>query len=365
MHHDGLRRGATTPTAKGSEGAADVDTKDEEPREVPRLVPGTGTPGTTPGTGADTDPRAPDRPRTSVRNAPVIGSEAALHAVLDASPVGACITTDDGLFEYVNPAYERLSGWSAVELAGRHVSMVVAEDQRAALADRHDQFIARGVDVRGEYQIRTKERARRTVVTNAARVVGSDGRYRKVTFVVDVTDRARMEADLGEAHERLAHLATHDSLTGLPNHRRTRELLEQAVEIAERYGRGLAVAVVDLDQFKQVNDTFGHLVGDDLLVAFARLLRAQLRAVDTAGRTGGEEFVVVMPETSRDGACIVLERLRDCCRDQLRTPQGHPLRFSAGVVEPLAHELPDAVLRRAELTMARAKAGGRDRTEVG
>jgi diguanylate cyclase (GGDEF)-like protein/PAS domain S-box-containing protein len=295
----------------------------------------------------------------------VIGSEAALHAIVDASPVGVCITTDDGLFEHVNPAYERLCGWSAAELVGRHVSMVVAEGQRAALADRHDQFIARGVDVRGEDQIRTKDRSRRTVVTNAARVVGSDGRYRKVTFVVDVTDRSRLEADLGDAHERLAHLATHDSLTGLPNHRRTRELLDQATEVAERYGRGLAVAVVDLDHFKAINDSFGHLVGDDLLVAFARLLNAQLRAVDGAGRTGGEEFLVLMPETSPEDARIVLERLRDCCRDQIRTPQGHPLRFSAGVVEPLPNELPDAVLRRAELTMVRAKAGGRDRTEVG
>lgn len=295
----------------------------------------------------------------------MIGTEEALHAVLDASPVGVCITTEDGLFERANPAFERLSGWSAAELVGRHLSMVVAEDQRATLSDRHDQFIARGVDVRGEYQIRTKDRSRRTVVTNAARVVGSDGRYRKVTFVVDVTDRTRLEADLGEAHERLAHLAGRDSLTGLPNHRRTREMLEQATEVAERYGRGLAVGVLDLDHFKAINDGFGHLVGDDLLVAFARLLRAQLRAVDTAGRTGGEEFVVLMPETSPDGARIVLERLRDCCRDQLRTPQGHPLRFSAGVVEPLQHELPDAVLRRAELAMVRAKAGGRDRTEIG
>lgn len=345
-----------------------MDTRDEAPREVPRLVPGTGTGtlGATPGTDADGGPpRAPDRPRTSIHNAPVIGSEEALHAVLDASPVGVCITTDDGLFEHVNPAYERLSGWSSAELAGRHLSMVVAEDQRAALADRHDQFIARGVDVRGEYQIRTKDRSRRTVVTNAARVVGSDGRYRKVTFVVDVTDRARMEEDLGEAHERLAHLAAHDALTGLPNHRRTREMLEQATEVAERYGRGLAVAVLDLDHFKAINDGFGHVVGDDLLVAFARLLRAQLRAVDTAGRTGGEEFLVLMPETSPDGARIVLERLRDCCRDQLRTPEGHPLRFSAGVVGPLPHELPDAVLRRAELAMVRAKAEGRDRTEIG
>lgn len=300
-----------------------------------------------------------------VRSAPVLGSPELLTAIIDTTPVGVCVTTDDGFFEQVNPAYERLYGYSAAELIGRHFTMVVPQDQRAALTDLHDRFISFGAEMRGEWEVITKDRSRRTILADACRLVGADGRYRKVTFELDITERIQMEADLADANERLAHLAAHDALTGLPNHHRSRELIDQAVEQAERYGRALSAAVIDLDHFKTINDTFGHLVGDDLLIAFARVMRSQLRTVDIAGRIGGEEFLVLMPETPASGARIVLERLRDCCRDQLRTPSGEPLRFSAGLVDFCPPEDADAVIRRADQALYRAKAAGRDRTEVG
>lgn len=295
-----------------------------------------------------------------------------LRAVIDATPVGVCLTDEHGIFEHVNPAYERLYGYTAAELLGQHFTIVVPPENREMLRRLHDQFIAGGRAIGEEWQVIARDRSRRHVLANACRVVGADGRYRKVTFVTDITDRHRMEADiaqanaeLAEANLRLAHLAAHDALTGLPNHRRTQELLVQAVEIAERYERGLSIAIIDLDQFKAINDTYGHLEGDVVLKEFARLLQAELRAVDAAGRVGGEEFLVVLPETDAQGACVVLERLRTACWDHLHTPNGATVQFSAGVATFVAHDMPDILVRRADAALYRAKDAGRNRTEIG
>ena len=295
-----------------------------------------------------------------------------LRAVIDATPVGVCVTTEDGVVEHVNPAYERLYGYSAAELVGQHFTLVVPPENRAELRRLHDRFIARGTAVGEEWEVIGRDRLRRRVLANACRVVGADGRYRKVTFVVDITERHRMEADLAQANTeladanlRLAHMAAHDALTGLPNHRRTHELLVQAVEIAERYHRGLTIALMDLDRFKSINDTFGHVEGDVVLKEFARLLQAELRAVDAAGRVGGEEFLMVLPETDAEGACVVLERLRTACWDHLHTPDGATVQFSAGVAAFAPHDMPELLVQRADVALYRAKEAGRNRTVVG
>jgi diguanylate cyclase (GGDEF)-like protein/PAS domain S-box-containing protein len=288
-----------------------------------------------------------------------------LTAMLGAAPIAVGITDEEGNFEEVNVEYEKVYGYSPDEMVGRHFTIVIPPEERVRLTRLHDRLIADGARMRGTFQAITKDRQRRTVQVSACRVTDEEGLRHKVTFVVDITDRTRLEADLAKANERLAHLATHDSLTGLPNHRRSRELLIQAVEIAERYERDLSVAVIDLDGFKQVNDAFGHLEGDRIIVQFTRLLQAQLRAVDSAGRLGGEEFLVVMPETPTEGGCTMLERMGVTCWDHLRTPSGQPVRFSGGVVGFTPHELPESVLRRAEEALRRAKEAGRDRVVVG
>lgn len=322
------------------------------------------------GAGGATAPAAPGARALPLASAEVWSE--VLIAVIDATPVGVCVTTEEGIFEHVNPAYERFYGYAADELVGQHFTLVVPPEDRAALRRIHDRFIARGGPIREEWEVVTRDRSRRTVLADACRVLGADGRYRKVTFVVDITERHRMEADLAqanaelaEANLRLAHLAAHDSLTGLPNHRRSHELLVQAVEVAERYERGLSIAVIDLDSFKTVNDTYGHIEGDVVLSTFARLLQGQLRAVDAAGRVGGEEFLVVLPETDPDGACVMLERLRTACWDHLHTPDGTTVQFSAGVAGFVAHDVPEMLLRRADVALYRAKDGGRNRTEIG
>jgi diguanylate cyclase (GGDEF)-like protein len=160
----------------------------------------------------------------------------------------------------------------------------------------------------------------------------------------------------------VARLAVTDPLTGLPNARALRSELDEAVAVAHRTGRGLAVAMLDLDRFKQVNDTHGHAVGDQVLVAAARAARSALRPGDVLGRSGGEEFVLVLPGADRAAAAAVAERVRE----QLHTADvpvlTRTLTGSLGVAV-LGDDGPDtdALLAAADRAMYAAKAAGRDR----
>jgi diguanylate cyclase (GGDEF)-like protein len=111
-------------------------------------------------------------------------------------------------------------------------------------------------------------------------------------------------------HEKVSEQAVTDELTGLPNSRAFRELIEREASRAERFGHELSLVILDLDDFKRVNDTYGHLQGDEVLRTVARILTSEPRAIDEAARYGGEEFVIALPETAMAGAVEIAERVR-------------------------------------------------------
>lgn len=152
----------------------------------------------------------------------------------------------------------------------------------------------------------------------------------------------------------LARAATTDPLTGLANRRAFEPQLERELARWQRFGQGLCVAVLDLDGFKQVNDRRGHYAGDRLLVETTTAWRSALRAFDVLARSGGDEFLLLLPFTSTDTATAVLQRLRHL----------HDQRFSAGVSEAMPGDTPSGLLRRADAACYRAKELGRNRTVV-
>jgi diguanylate cyclase (GGDEF)-like protein len=181
-----------------------------------------------------------------------------------------------------------------------------------------------------------------------------------------VRDR-RQRHELTLALSRIQDLATRDELTGLVNRRHMNLLLEQERQRGARSGRLFALAMIDIDHFKAVNDHYGHGVGDDVLRSLARQMPQALRATDVVARWGGEEFVVLMPESALGMARIGLERLRGRIA---ATPMAHlsgvPIRVtvSAGLAEHIAGESVQQTLERADRALYEAKAQGRNRTVV-
>jgi two-component system cell cycle response regulator len=166
--------------------------------------------------------------------------------------------------------------------------------------------------------------------------------------------------------EETRRLANNDGLTGLQNRRRTTERLEVEVARARRYGTPLAVAMCDVDHFKQVNDRFGHNMGDEVLVEVGRALQHTLREVDLVGRWGGEEFLVLLPDTDVTGAEIVGERLRAGI-EALPPFNAGPERVtcSVGVACFESSDSTSGFVDRADQALYRAKKAGRNRWEMG
>jgi diguanylate cyclase (GGDEF)-like protein len=162
-----------------------------------------------------------------------------------------------------------------------------------------------------------------------------------------------------------ADMATTDGLTGLLNHRRSQEVLQEELWRATRYGRPLALLMVDVDAFKQFNDAYGHPQGDTLLTSIARLLRSSVRNVDHVGRYGGEEFVVILPETTRDEAGVLAERIRaNVEAEWFDAGNDRTVRktISIGLAGyPEDGESPEELLQNADDALYRAKRTGKNR----
>jgi diguanylate cyclase (GGDEF)-like protein len=173
--------------------------------------------------------------------------------------------------------------------------------------------------------------------------------------------------ELRHVRDTLHVMATTDPLTGVFNRRRLMEIATQVLDIARRERRSVAVIVVDLDHFKQVNDRLGHAAGDDVLAAFARVLREQTRREDVIGRIGGEEFAIVLPRASLQTAREVAERIRLGLHNAEVVVDGNvvPVTVSLGVaaLRP-GDETPDDLLKRADRALYAAKRHGRDRVEA-
>ena len=178
---------------------------------------------------------------------------------------------------------------------------------------------------------------------------------------IDITERKKLEVDLREQ-------ASTDALTGLPNRRHFLRRLEEELErVRRRTTREACVLMLDLDHFKRVNDQYGHAAGDSLLRHFANLLRHELRAADTAGRMGGEEFAVILPGSSLPAAQAFAQRICERLVERPLSVGRQPVQatVSIGIAAIVADDLSaDAVLSRADGALYLAKERGRNRVEL-
>lgn len=175
--------------------------------------------------------------------------------------------------------------------------------------------------------------------------------------VLDVTDSVRLE-------ERLRRLNNIDSLTGAHNRRFLESRLPEEIERHQRYDRSLSLFILDIDHFKVINDTHGHLTGDRVLVVLTQLVRDILRSTDHFVRFGGEEFISVLPETGRDEAMRIADRVRRHVEaTPIVTDSGEVrITVSIGISQLRSHQRdPEELLQRADQALYRAKNAGRNR----
>ena len=183
-----------------------------------------------------------------------------------------------------------------------------------------------------------------------------------------LSSQAAIALENARLHDIVQWQAITDELTGLVNRRRFLDALRSEISRGQRLGGQLSVVLADLDDFKLVNDRFGHHAGDEVLLAFADLLRAHGRDVDVAARLGGEEFAILLPETGIDGASAGAERLRRSLAE-LALPLGNNgegvhVTASFGVAQLSNGQSLDALLRAADSALYKAKGKGKNRVEV-
>ena len=205
----------------------------------------------------------------------------------------------------------------------------------------------------------------RTQHTVAVAVPGAEaGTHYALLAVQDVTSLAETMEAVRLARDEAQRQAATDSLTGVSNRRHFVEAAERSIAQAVRYGRPAALLVIDLDGFKAINDTHGHIVGDELLRAIVRVCLHGLRDADLLGRLGGDEFAVLLPETTGPMGLLTAERLRAAVAAEDFRPEAHKIDLSVSIgVAALSREARtfDAVLRLPDAALYDAKRKGRNR----
>jgi diguanylate cyclase (GGDEF)-like protein/PAS domain S-box-containing protein len=237
---------------------------------------------------------------------------------------------------YVNHAAETITGYAREELLSMDFWDLVHPDCRELVLNRGG--ARQGDAEQYEVKILTKNGDERWLDISTA-MIEFDGMLASLVSAFDLTERKYAE-------EKVQLLAVTDPLTGLGNYRRLFEALDAEVKRTGRTGRPFAVLLLDLDQLKKINDRYGHLIGSQALCRLADVLRVDCRAIDTAARYGGNEFAVILPETTAAAARLVASRIRGrLATDRLQPP----LSASIGVaVYPQDGETMEALLRTAD-----------------
>ncbi|MBS3805535.1 MAG: GGDEF domain-containing protein [Oleiphilaceae bacterium] len=199
-------------------------------------------------------------------------------------------------------------------------------------------------------------------------LTGCDGKIDKICLVIyDVTNVATGRLALERANEQLEKLSMTDRLTGLLNRGTWENLLDAEFERYRRYHHPSTVVMFDIDHFKKVNDTHGHLPGDEVIKHTAEVLRKNLRQSDMAGRYGGEEFGIILPETNAEGAGVICERIRQVIEESVVSTSVADIQYTVSIgVAPLTDEPENYMqwLEQADNALYEAKESGRNKVVV-
>ncbi len=286
-------------------------------------------------------------------------SERRFRAIFNHAGVGICTLNKDGLIQRINNRMSMLVGYSDYDLVGMNISEVTHEDDRKADKDLNSRLWIRDIPM----YVREKRYVRRDGTEVWGRVTTTivHDDENSPQYILQVTEniheRKRLEAEL-------LRMAKTDALTGVNNRYSFLEHSIKEFERFKRYGTPCSVLLLDVDHFKDINDTYGHMAGDTVLKALATTCVSILRSTDIFGRMGGEEFAALLVETSLEQAYAVAERMRGAIEELVVPSDGEDIRFtvSIGVTELQPDDKTlERTQHRADELMYEAKAQGRNR----
>lgn len=294
----------------------------------------------------------------------ILGQEALARsqAIANTTKDGIIVIDDKGIIESFNQAAETIFGYKSDEVIGRNVSLLMPSPHR----ELHDGYLAHYLHT-GEKKIigigRELEACRKDglifpVLLNVSEfIIGAKRGF--VGVLRDLAQEKNTEAELSA----MTHLATTDALTGIMNRRTIMNQFSSLLALATRYARPLCMGLIDIDHFKRINDEYGHQAGDVVLKKFACTVQKELRDTDYFGRYGGEEFMMLMPETTLDQAGLTLQRISSVIAG-LKTDIGVAdiqMTVSAGVAQHRQSESQQDMFSRVDKALYRAKQSGRNR----
>lgn len=271
-----------------------------------------------------------------------------------------CLPDENWTMLFVSAGCADLTGYQPEELIRNRTTSYAAlmdEEDAGQVAQEVEAAVRKDESFSVEYAITRKDGRKIWVWERGCGVLDDDGTMVLEGIILDISDRKQLENEL-EA------LATRDSLTGVLNRRECSRVLIEELERARRYNRPLALLWIDFDHFKEINDTWGHAAGDSVLCSISSLLEDSVRSVDTLGRFGGEEFVLILPEMDVAEAEETAERLRQrVCNQPVALESGHNIRLTISIgvaVFPDHGDTLDALCAAADKAMYRAKKQGRN-----
>ena len=292
------------------------------------------------------------------------------------SGIGIGVKGLDGRYQRTNQAMETLLGKSAEQIVGVTDQDLFSPEIAAQLDPSDHEIIDGAAAAKIELDLSIEGITRRCLWLKFP-VLGPDGDILAVGAVM--LDIARQEAvaelqrsleqvqqtnqELQQALAELERLASTDKLTGTWNRRRLHEAVTNEMERLRRYDHPVSLMIVDIDFFKQVNDDHGHVVGDQVLTTLATLLQSNVRIMDSLTRWGGEEFVVLCPNTTLSSVAMLAERLREKIASAVY-PAVNTITASIGVAECLSRETWEQWFQRADAALYRAKACGRNQVQA-
>lgn len=279
-----------------------------------------------------------------------------LSQAIEQSPNTVMITDLAARIEYVNNAFTASTGYTLDEMIGKNPRLLQSGKTPPAVYIDLWEKLKQGKSWNGEFTNLSKDGREFTEEVTISPIMQPDGKITHYMAIKDdITEKKR-------AAEQIHYLANYDLLTGLPNRSQLNDRIKYALNDAKRNGGEIALLFLDLDRFKDINDTLGHSIGDMLLTELAKRVKKLIREEDTLSRLGGDEFIFMLPHTSTQGAAFVAEKILDVLSQSFDIDDNElTITASIGIaIYPYDGTDPDTLTKNADAAMYEAKQKGRN-----